>query len=203
MYMVRPYEAYLLKLAAHYDIYEQCRNARLAKADVDFVLVWKLINMCKSLVPFRQVLTHIGRYYLSESRYIIDFLEMITRDLFYFYRVVEQHVAMALDTFSKLDVLQMENIIGVVEELPDINEALFEIFYGRYFYKVLRNVRSPKWVSLTSEQLDHMHRTLRLRTGKPVERRHSRHHSYTMTEKRQPRARNFEELDLSFGRNDQ
>ena len=153
VYLVKPFESYLLKLAAHYETYEQCKYHYQQKAETDFVMVWKLLNMCKSLAPFRQVLTHIGRYYLSESKYIVDFLEAITKDIFYFYRTIEQHVAKALEGFSKMDQLQMENIIGIVEELPDLNEALYEIFYGRYFYKLIRNVRSPKWINLTNEQV--------------------------------------------------
>lgn len=121
MYLVKPYESYLLKLAAHYDTYEQCRSQVQQKPQPDFVLVWKLINMCKTLAPFRQVLTHIGRYYLSDSKYIVGFLEAITKDLYFFYCRIEQHVGVALDSFSSLDKLQMENIIGVVEELPDLN----------------------------------------------------------------------------------
>lgn len=155
--------------------------------------------MCKTLAPFRQVLTHIGRYYLSDSKYIVGFLEAITKDLYYFYCRIEQHVGVALDSFSSLDKLQMENIIGVVEELPDLNEALFEIFYGRYFYTMIKHVKSPKWVTLGSEQLDLMHRTYALKYGKKSERQVSHHRSLTSSYHGSKRTKNFEDVNLSFG----
>ena len=188
-----------MKLAVHYETYEQCRCQSQQTVQINFALVWKLINICKSLAPFRQVLTHIGRYYFNESKYIVDFLEVITKDIYYFYRMIGEHMAVAIDTFSKLNQQQMENIIGILEELPDLNEALFEILYGRYFYKLIKNVRSPKWVSITSEQMDLMQQTHRLRYGKPNEHSKKHHYSLAISENRTTLSKGFEEMNLSFG----
>jgi hypothetical protein len=92
MYLIKPYTNYLMRLAAHYDMYERCQTQSQPRTNVDFVTVWKLINLIKSLTSFRQILTHIGRYYLSDAKYIIDFIEAITKDMFYYYRLIEQNV---------------------------------------------------------------------------------------------------------------
>lgn len=73
IYMVQPYVNYLMKLAANIEVYEECqRQKEVLKPNM--ALVWKLVNLIKCIVPIRSVLTHIGRYYLAENRYIIDFL---------------------------------------------------------------------------------------------------------------------------------
>lgn len=74
MYLVQPYYNYLMKLCAHYDLYEQCKHYTKGEQQPNYILLWKIINLIKSLTPIRSVLTHIGRYYLPDNVYIVDFL---------------------------------------------------------------------------------------------------------------------------------
>jgi hypothetical protein len=110
---------------------------------------------------------------------------------------------MALSRFTKMDKLEMENIMSVIEELAELNEAMYEIFYGRYFYKMITHIRSPKWVTITNEQLDLINRTYRQRYGKSRYEQPSDtkryHYSMTISENRHAISKNFEDANMSFG----
>lgn len=56
--------------------------------------------------------------------------------------------------YHKLDRLGMENTLKALEEISELNEGLFEIFYHRYFYKLVEKAKSPKWIVITQNTLD-------------------------------------------------
>lgn len=89
LYIVVPFIAYLLKLSASYDLYDDCRRPVENLRSADFTVIWKLINTIKSVLPIKSVLTHVGRYYPNEIPYMISFIETLTNSLSAFYSQLE------------------------------------------------------------------------------------------------------------------
>lgn len=87
----------------------------------DFNVVWRLINTIKAVLPVKSVLTHIGRYYMSEHSYIVSFIEQLTNGLSAYYDLLEHHVSTAMDSYKSLEQHEMENLLGVVDEIVELN----------------------------------------------------------------------------------
>lgn len=69
----------------------------------------------------KSVLTHVGRYYMSEHGYIVSFVEQLTNCLSTYYDLLEHHVSTAMDSYKQLEQGEMENLLGIVDEIVELN----------------------------------------------------------------------------------
>jgi hypothetical protein len=59
----------------------------------------------------------------------------------------------------------MENLLGVVDEVIELNEGLYEIYFNRYFSKQTKHILIPKWISLENDEADTIYRHFRAMFG--------------------------------------
>lgn len=113
--------------------------------------------------------------------------------------MIEINISVAFEKFTKSDKLSMENILQLIDEMVELNEALFEIYYSRYFYKMIQHVKSPKWVTLTNEQIEMMSKFYQVRFGEGKAKRKNATVTLSHTREKERSVRNFEDMNMSFG----
>lgn len=53
---------------------------------------------------------------------------------------------------------EMQNLLGIVEEIIILNEGLYEIYFNRYFSKQTKHIAVPKWISLENDEAETIYR---------------------------------------------
>jgi hypothetical protein len=53
-----------------------------------------------------------------------------------------------MDSYKGMEQIEMENLLGIVDEVIELNEGLYEMYFNRYFCKLTKHIPVPKWVSL-------------------------------------------------------
>ncbi len=42
----------------------------------------------------------------------------------------------------------------MIEEVTELNEMLYQMYLGKYFYAYLRDLQMPYWINTNSEEFD-------------------------------------------------
>lgn len=119
--LIQPYKQYLFK-----------RNLLVLNTEEGQSEIYLLMNLLRKALSFTDVLFLLGRYFVSQHNFLIDFNIAIAKDLSGLYRSLKTR-------------LSEEESIENSQVLEQINEGLYSVFYNCYFNKFV-SYYAPIWI---------------------------------------------------------
>lgn len=122
---------------------------------------WMMINLLKAITSISNHFTMIGRYFMKQYGHLVVLLiRAMSFDINKFTILLKKYVITQnslLSCSTSLDREVSSNIqdfIKMLEEISKLNEALLQVYLGKYFYKYLPDLTEPNWINTNSKDFD-------------------------------------------------
>lgn len=141
-----PYLQYLQKRC----LKNQLIKERPLSTEPDEMLLqyaFELLNLINSGCSFCRELYKFARYYAEEFPFMTDLNVILGMDLRESYNAMHSIVHRLWQRWDKLSLDFQSWLNGLVEEISQLNELMYVVFYNTYNYAELRSFL-PNWIRL-------------------------------------------------------
>lgn len=151
--IARPYLCYLQRLANSFEEFRSLEE----KEETESALVWRLINLLRSITGIGGNFVMIGRYFMRDyGGAMVLLASALSKDILLYMNALNKYVRSqnyALYCYTK-NVGEVQEYVSVLNELTILNEQLMHIYLGKYFFKALKDLQQPEWINPNSAEFD-------------------------------------------------
>ena len=155
--VIKSYIGYTCKLVTMFAMYKKLK----VKPRVEQYEGWMIINLLKIITGFTNHFTMIGRYFIKEfGILVILIIKVITKDIVMFsdtLKVLAFHQNCILTCANLEDKdyqMEIEEFMKMLNEIAKLNEALIQVYLGKYFYAYVCNLQQPSWININDSEFD-------------------------------------------------